>query len=250
MPVAAVVGGSLLMVNGFFLRERVYRIGIFASLRRPRRRIWWRIKRPFRPARIGRVREPRSLFVNSPGFHRLGRRIRHGHFAWRIPVRRGILQHQQVPKGALVHAVDEREARFGGEYSKGGGKTGDSAAFGGLVVEGLSDHGGFDGPGAAHAPVGGGQVLDHGEFDAIGGLEAVQMLAEHGLEQFAGFFRQDHALGQKTVAHGVAGSEFSLGRSGPRERAPLAREDWTRGEEVMGTRHHNTSREAGRLGNG
>jgi hypothetical protein len=211
------------MVNGFFLRERVCRNGIFASFRRPRRRMRWRIKRPFRAARIGRVWEPRSLFVNSPGFHRLGRRIRHGHFVWRIPVRRGILQHQQVPKGALVHAVetrlvavDEREARFGGEYSKGGGKTGDSAAFAGLGAEGASDHGGLDGPGAAHAPVGGGEVLDHGEFDAIGGLEAVQMLAEHGLEQFAGFFRQDHALGQKTVAHGVAGrSESSLGRSGP-----------------------------------
>jgi hypothetical protein len=99
MLAAPVVGGSLLMVNGFFLRERVYRNGIFASFRRPRRRMWWRIKRPFRPARIGRVREPRSLFVNSPGFHRLGWRLRWGRFVWRIPVRRGILQRQQVPKG-------------------------------------------------------------------------------------------------------------------------------------------------------
>ena len=87
--------------------------------------------------------------------------------------------------------------------------------FGGQFVEGAPDHGGLDGPGAAHASVGGGQVLHHSEFDAIGGLEAVQMLAEHGLERFAGFFRQDHALGQKTVTHGVAGrTEFSLGRSG------------------------------------
>jgi hypothetical protein len=46
---------------------------------------------------------------------------------------------------------------------------------------------GFDGPGAALAPVSGAHFLDHAELDFVGGLEAVDVLLEENQEVLARF---------------------------------------------------------------
>jgi hypothetical protein len=74
-----------------------------------------------------------------------------------------------------------------------------------LGVGGVFEQAGFDGPGAAHAPVRGNHFLDHAEFHAIRGLEAVQVLGQQGFEGCAGFLIQDDAAGEQAVADGVLG---------------------------------------------
>jgi hypothetical protein len=74
---------------------------------------------------------------------------------------------------------------------------------------------GFDGPGAAHAPEGGGHFLDDAEFDVVGGAVAVDVLGQEDVEVLAGLVGQDDALGEKAVADGVEGrSLFSGGCNG------------------------------------
>jgi hypothetical protein len=73
---------------------------------------------------------------------------------------------------------------------------------------------GFDGPGAAHAPEGGGHFLDDAEFDVVGGAVAVDVLGHEDVEVLAGLGAQDDALGEKAVADGVEGRRLLSGGCG------------------------------------
>jgi len=59
----------------------------------------------------------------------------------------------------------------------------------GLIADGLCPSSDLDGPGAAHAPIGGHHFLDHGELDAIGRGETLLMLvtssSKHSLDSFS-----------------------------------------------------------------
>jgi len=72
-------------------------------------------------------------------------------------------------------------------------------------LEGALEEIGFDGPGAAHAPIGGGHFFDHAHLDVIEGSEAIDELVKQGLEALAGFIGENDALGGEAVAQGVAG---------------------------------------------
>ncbi len=67
----------------------------------------------------------------------------------------------------------------------------------------LIEQGGFDGPGAALAPVGGAHFLDHAEFDLVGRLEAVDVLLEENQEVLARFVVQNDTLGAQAVTDSV-----------------------------------------------
>jgi hypothetical protein len=98
--------------------------------------------------------------------------------------------------------------------SGGGGHLGESAGearhlvAGRLIADGLIHQAILDGPGAAHAPIGGDHLLDHGELDAIGGSETPDMLVYEVVKTLVGFVFEDKALGQETVAKGVDGGMF------------------------------------------
>jgi len=111
-------------------------------------------------------------------------------------------QEKQVPEGALVHAVeagfiavDEADGLGGGEILKGGGEAADFIGAG-LVIHVVLEHAGFDGPGAAHAPVGTYHLLDEADLDAVGGLEALRVKVDEGVEAFAFLGLEDDALGE------------------------------------------------------
>ncbi|MGA3235243.1 MAG: hypothetical protein ABSG03_02985 [Bryobacteraceae bacterium] len=70
---------------------------------------------------------------------------------------------------------------------------------GGLGIE----HAGFDGPGAALAPAGGGHFLDHAELDIAGGPEAVDVLLEEHRETRARFVVHNAIFGAQAVTDGV-----------------------------------------------
>jgi hypothetical protein len=136
-------------------------------------------------------------------------------FVWHT----GFSQHKQVPQGALVHAVqagfiavDEADGLGRGEIFKGGGEAADFVGAG-LVIHVVLEHAGFDGPGAAHAPVGTDHLLDEAELDAIGGPEAVQVEVEEGFEAFAFLVLEDDAAGEQAMAQGVlSGTALAFGR--------------------------------------
>jgi hypothetical protein len=65
------------------------------------------------------------------------------------------------------------------------------------------EQGGFDGPSAALAPVGGAHLLDHVELDFVGGLEAVDVLLEESQEVFARFVVQNDTVGAEAVTECV-----------------------------------------------
>ena len=100
--------------------------------------------------------------------------------------------------------VEQIELRGGGQVGEGGGDARGLVA-GGLIADGLFHQAILDGPGAAHAPIGGNHFLDHGELDAIGGGETLLMLGDELVEALTRFVFQDNALGQETVAEGVGG---------------------------------------------
>jgi hypothetical protein len=76
------------------------------------------------------------------------------------------------------------------------------------------EHTGFDGPGAALAPAGGGHLLDHALLDFVGGAEAVGVLLEESEEMLARFVVEDETGGAEAVRDGVLrGAELSR-RSG------------------------------------
>ena len=110
-------------------------------------------------------------------------------------------------------AVHEGEAGVGGGIGEGGGHAVDFVA-GGLSFGVVLKDAGFEGPGAAHAPVGSRHFLDETELEGIGGLEAFEVLGEEGFEGGAGLVFHDDAAGQEAVASGVLGrAAFSLGGS-------------------------------------
>ncbi len=123
-------------------------------------------------------------------------------------------------EGALVDAMEagfvavhEGEAGVGGGVGEGGGHAIDFVA-GGLSFCVVLKDAGFEGPGAAHAPVGSRHFLDETELEAIGGLEAVEVLGEEGIEGCARFVFHDDAASQEAVADGVLGrAAFSFGGS-------------------------------------
>ena len=88
-----------------------------------------------------------------------------------------------------------------------------------MGVSGVFEHAGFDGPGAAHAPVRGNHFLDHAEFHAIDGLEAVQVLGQEGFEGLERFLFHDDAAGEQSVADGVLGRALLPLRRGRALRA-------------------------------
>jgi len=61
------------------------------------------------------------------------------------------------------------------------------------------EQGGFDGPGAPLAPVGGAHFLDHVELDFVGGLETVDVLLQENQEVFARFVVQNDTVGAEAV---------------------------------------------------
>jgi hypothetical protein len=78
------------------------------------------------------------------------------------------------------------------------------------------EQGGFNGPGAALAPVRGAHLLDHAELDFVGGLEAVDVLLEENQEVLARFVVQNDTFGAETVTESVErGTFFSRGSGRP-----------------------------------
>ena len=119
-----------------------------------------------------------------------------------------------VLEGALADVVEagliamqEGEVGCGGQVGESAGNAADCVA--GLAgMDGVVVEAGFDGPGAAHAPEGGGHFLDDAEFDVVGGAVAVDVLGQEDVEVLAGLGAQDDALGEKAVADGVEGRSF------------------------------------------
>jgi hypothetical protein len=88
------------------------------------------------------------------------------------------------------------------------------------------EQGGFDGPGAALAPVSGGHFLDHADLDFVGGLKEVGVLLHEDQEVLARFVVKDDAVRAEAVTEGVSEERcFPAGVEGPLERAPLAFDD-------------------------
>jgi hypothetical protein len=99
---------------------------------------------------------------------------------------------QQVAEGSLLHVVEagfvageECEAVVGRQIAEGRSSTRELAAFL-FASHGLFDHRGFDSPGAAKAPVGGGEFLDHVEFESVHESEALNQDVAERFEGFGG----------------------------------------------------------------
>jgi hypothetical protein len=92
-------------------------------------------------------------------------------------------------KAGLV-TVQEAEGGCGGEVGEGFGhaiqRVGGCLGFGFVFEEA-----GFDGPGAAEAPVGSDHLFDHTELHAIGGLETREVVTQDGFETLRGFIAHD-----------------------------------------------------------
>lgn len=67
----------------------------------------------------------------------------------------------------------------------------------------LLEHAGFEGPGAAQAPVRRDHFLNHAEFHAIGGSKAFQVLLQEGIESFGRFILQEGAAGEQAMSDSV-----------------------------------------------
>jgi hypothetical protein len=132
----------------------------------------------------------------------------------------GGAEEQAVVEGALVDAMEagfvavhEAEAGMSGGVGEDGGHAVDFVA-GGLSFGVVFIDAEFEGPGAAHAPVGRCHFLDETELEVIGGLEAFEVLGEEGFEGGLRFVFHDDAAGQEAVAGGVLGrAAFSFGGS-------------------------------------
>ena len=91
-------------------------------------------------------------------------------------------------------AMQEGELGRGGQVGESAGNAADLVA--GLAgVDGLVVEAGFNGPGAAHAPEGGGHFLDDAELDVVGGAVAVEVLGQEDVEVLAALVGQDDAPG-------------------------------------------------------
>jgi hypothetical protein len=67
----------------------------------------------------------------------------------------------------------------------------------------LIEHAGFDGPGAALAPVSGAHFLDHADLDFVGGLKAVDVLLQENQEVLARFALHNDTFGAQAVTDGI-----------------------------------------------
>jgi len=124
-------------------------------------------------------------------------------------------------EGALIHqvkaglvAADEGDGGAAGEAGEGV-REAVEVDFGGLGDDLSIEEAGFDGPGAAQAPMGRGNLLDDAEFQAIGGLEVVDVAGQEGREGLGALDFQGHASGQEAVADGVSrGAPFRVRGNG------------------------------------
>ena len=89
--------------------------------------------------------------------------------------------------------VQEGELGAGSEVGEGGGDTRDFVAAG-LLGEGVIEEAGFDGPGAAEAPVGGDHLLDDAEFDLISRFEPLDVMGGEVVEAGAGLVGEHEAF--------------------------------------------------------
>ena len=131
-------------------------------------------------------------------------------------------------KAGLV-TVHEAEGGFGGEIIEGVGEA--IERIGGLLGGGfIFEEPGFDGQGAAEAPVGSNHFLDHAELHAIGGLEAIEVVIHDRLETFGRFILHDDLVGEQAMAGGIL------------RRTPLALGgDRSGGARAIGPRSKNAS---------
>jgi hypothetical protein len=85
----------------------------------------------------------------------------------------------QVEAGLV--AVEQGQFGRGGELAERG-RHPRSGVTAGLGIESVGKELVLHGPGAAHAPVGGGHFLDHGLLDAIDRAESLEVLGEELLK--------------------------------------------------------------------
>ncbi len=118
-------------------------------------------------------------------------------------------QEEHAVQGALVIemqaslvTVHEAERGFGGQVDEGIGDAIQSVA-GRLSGSFIFEHAGFESPGAAETPVGSDHFLDHAELHAIGGLQAIEVIAEDGLETLGRFVAHDDLACKQSVADGI-----------------------------------------------
>ena len=105
---------------------------------------------------------------------------------------------------AAFVAVEQAELGLGGEFSEGGFHAGELAA-GGLLLHGVFEHFGFEGPSAAEAPVGGGELLDEAVLEIVDGGEALDEDVAEGLEVAGGLVADEDLLGEQAMAGGIGG---------------------------------------------
>jgi hypothetical protein len=124
----------------------------------------------------------------------------------------GLAQKKQAVEGALVHeveaafvAVEEGKFGRGSEFSEGGVHAGELAA-GGLLLHGAFEHFGFEGPGAAEAPVGGCELFDEAVFEIVDGGEALEEDVAEGFEVLGGLVADEDLFGEQAMADGIGGS--------------------------------------------
>ena len=126
-------------------------------------------------------------------------------FVWKFDA----AEEREVVEGALEHAVEagflalqEVQLRLGGEGGEAGGEAVESIA-GGLGGDGPVEAAGLDGPGAAHAPVGGDHFLDEAVLDGVDGVEAGGELIVDEAEGLGAFAVEADASGEQTVGERV-----------------------------------------------
>jgi len=105
---------------------------------------------------------------------------------------------------AAFVAVEEAELGLSGELGEGGVHAGELAA-GGLLLHGVFEHFGFEGPGAAESPVGGGEFLDEAVLEIVDRGEALEEDVAEGLEVAGGLIADEDLLGEQAVAGSVGG---------------------------------------------
>jgi hypothetical protein len=155
--------------------------------------------------------------------------------------RGGLAHEEQVVEGALVHeveaafvAVEEAEFGRGGELAEGGIHAGELSA-GGLLLHGVFEHFGFERPGAAEAPVGGGEFFDEAVLEIVNGGESLEEDVAEGFEVLGALVADEDLLGEQTMTDGIGGAARALpsGVMGPVDRAALARLAWRRFCEIF-----------------
>ena len=108
-------------------------------------------------------------------------------------------------------AMQEGEARFGGEAGDGG-SHGIEDFLADMGLDFLIEQMGLEGPRAVQAPGGGDHFFDYVHFDIVDGLEAFDVLVQVGLKIFSIFVLEDDGGGEEAVTEGVLrGTEFSFG---------------------------------------